>query len=150
MPQRKPNPALQQLDALVGEWEMTNPQYPDVRGRATFAWLEGGAFLVQRTEVDHALAPNAVMIIGRDESTEAYSVLYHDERDVSRIYRMSLIGGVWKLWRDAPGFYQRFMGTFSDDGTTIRGYWEGSDDGSRWKHDFDLIYARLDGGGLTP
>jgi hypothetical protein len=145
MPQLKPNPALQQLDVLVGEWEMTNPQYPEVRGRVTFSWLDGGAFLVQRTEIDHPAAPDATMIIGRDESTEAYCVLYYDERGISRVYQMSLIDGVWRLWRESPGFHQHFMGTFSDEGTTIRGTWESSDDGSRWKHDFDLTYTRIGG-----
>jgi hypothetical protein len=150
MTQPKPNPALQGLDALVGEWEMANPQDPGVHGRATFAWLEGGAFLIQHTEIDHPAAPNATMIIGRDESTETYCMLYYDERGVSRIYQMSLVGGVWKLWRDASGFHQRFLGTFSDDGTTIKGYWEASDDGSQWKHDFDLSYTRIGGGSLRP
>jgi len=50
------------------------------------------------------------MIIGRDESTEAYSVLYHGERGVCRIYQMSLADGIWKLWRDAPGFWSALYG----------------------------------------
>ena len=55
----KPNPALQGLDALIGEWEMANPQDPGV-------------------------------------------------------------------------------------------HWEASDDGSQWKHDFDLSYTRIGAGSLTP
>ena len=102
MPQLTQIPALQRLDALVGEWELENPQYPEVRGRATFEWLEGGAFLVQHSEVDHAAVPNATMIIGRDESTETYCILYYDSRGVSRVYQMSLFDGVWKMCREAP------------------------------------------------
>jgi hypothetical protein len=143
MTQLTPNPALQRLDALVGEWEMESPLGPGVRGRSTFEWLEGGAFLVQHSEVDHADVPNATMIIGRDESAETYCMLYFDSRGFSRIYQMSLINGIWKLWRDAPGFWQRFMGTLSGDGRTIRGHWERSDDGSKWEHDFDLTYTKV-------
>jgi hypothetical protein len=40
-------------------------------------------------------------------------------------------------------FSQRFTGTFSDDGDTIRGTWEKSFDGSHWVHDFDLTYRRV-------
>jgi hypothetical protein len=38
---------------------------------------------------------------------------------------MSLNDGVWKLWREASGFWQRYTGVFSDDGRTIKGAWEG-------------------------
>jgi hypothetical protein len=143
MRQLTPNPALQRLDALVGEWEMESPQYPGGRGRATFEWLEGGAFLVQHTEVDHGEVPNATVIIGRDESTERYCMLYYDSRGVSRVYQMSLGDGVWKMWREAPGFSQRFTGTFGDNGQTITGRWESSSDGSHWEHDFDLTYKKV-------
>lgn len=56
---------------------------------------------------------------------------------------MSLIAGVWKLWRDAPGFYQRFTGNFSTDGQTITARWENSSDGKNWEHDFDLVYTKV-------
>jgi hypothetical protein len=49
MAQNTPNPALRGLEPLVGEWEMESPLGPGVRGRATFEWLEGGAFLVQHS-----------------------------------------------------------------------------------------------------
>ena len=56
---------------------------------------------------------------------------------------MSFDGGVWKIWRQAPGFCQRFAGTFSDDGESIRAAWEKSPDGSGWEHDFDLFYRKV-------
>ncbi len=85
------------------------------RGRISFEWLSEGSFLVQRWEVEH-----------------------HD----SRVYERSLRDGVWKLWRDSPGFSQRFTGTFGDDGNTITGFWEKSGDGEAWEHDFDLAYTK--------
>jgi hypothetical protein len=54
---------------------------------------------------------------------------------------MSLNDGVWKLWREASGFWQRYTGVFTGDGRTIKGAWEGSAEGSQWKH-FDLNYIR--------
>jgi hypothetical protein len=48
-----------------------------------------------------------------------FYMLYADARGVFRVYRMSLSDGVWKIGRDAPGFFQRFTGTFSADGNTI-------------------------------
>ena len=48
----------------------------------------------------------------------------------------------WRIWRDAPGFNQRFTGTFDDAGTTITGAWEMSEDGTTWSKDFDLVYRK--------
>jgi len=51
--------------------------------------------------------------------------------------------GVWKLWRNSPGFSQRFEGHFSADRNTITARWEKSFDGSTWEHDFDLMYSKV-------
>jgi len=56
---------------------------------------------------------------------------------------MTFSGSVWKMWRQAPGFWQRFSGTLSDDGSSITAMWEKSPDGSTWEHDFDLIYSKV-------
>ncbi len=140
-----PNPALLPLSAFVGawEWEAVVGGQPIGRGRTVFEWLEGGAFLIQHSDAEQAEFPNGTTIIGSDDSTETYCMLYFDSRVVSRIYEMSLRDGVWTLWRDAPGFLQRFTGTFSGDGRTIRGRWEKSGDGAQWEHDFDLTYTKV-------
>jgi hypothetical protein len=47
------------------------------------------------------------------------------------------------MWREAPGFWQRFEYTVSTDKRTLTGYWQKStDDGSTWEHDFDIKYLR--------
>jgi len=97
-----PNLALRQLEALVGEWDVEVPQFAGQRGRATFEWLEDGAFLRFHTDAPDP-APAATLIISRDESSETYTVLHYDSRGVSRVYQMSFDGGVWKIWRQAPG-----------------------------------------------
>jgi hypothetical protein len=137
-----PNPALEQLEVLIGEWEVEVPQFPGQRGRATFEWLEGGAYLRFHADAPDP-APSATLIISRDESSGVYTVLHYDSRGVSRVYQMSFGDGAWKIWRQAPGFWQRFSGTLSDDGSSIRATWEKSPDGSGWEHDFDLICSRV-------
>ena len=67
---------------------------------------------------------------------------YYDSRGVSRVYHMTFAGRVWRMWREAPGFWQRFTGTLADDGATITAAWEKSPDGVAWEHDFDMIYTR--------
>jgi hypothetical protein len=147
MEPQTPNPALSDLEPLVGEWsvEIAFPADPEtpVRGSVSFEWLEGGAFLVMRAGVEWSGPSGSVAVIGRDEKTETYSMLYFDARGVSRIYEMSFGDGVWKQWRSAPGFSQRFTGTLSEDGSTIAAKWEKSSDGSQWDHDFDLTYTRV-------
>ncbi len=143
----QPNPALQHLEVFVGEWTMaiSSPAYPSAiaGGLASFEWPEGGAFLKLYLDVEQVGPPSGIAVIGRDESAKTYSMLYYDARGVSRIYEMSLEGSVWKLHREAPGFWQRFTATFNDDRTTITGRWEKSNDGSHWELDLDWSYTRI-------
>jgi hypothetical protein len=65
--------------------------------------------------------------------------------------RLEAFVGEWSIWelsRTSPDFSpldfsQRFTGRVGDDGNTIQGRWETSDDGSRWEHDFDLTYTKV-------
>lgn len=146
----KSNPALERLDVFIGEWsiEITSMSFDSdptavARGQASFRWLEGRAFLLQHSEVPNTEFPRAISVIGADDSAETYCMLYFDSRGVSRIYKMTLSEQTWTLWREFPGFSQRFHGTFSDDNNTITAYWEKSSDGSNWERDFDLTYTRI-------
>ncbi len=139
---RKP----QNLDALVGEWDTVgkHPLMPsEARGHASFQWLEEAGLLVWRSHYEQPGPPDGIAVIGRDDSNDTYSMVYYDVRGVSRIYETSLEGRVWKFWRNAPGFWQRYTGTFSDDGNTIVSHGELSKDGQHWENDLDLIYTRV-------
>ena len=151
MQQPVSNPALRLLDLLVGEWDteavLPGDPHAAIRGYASFQWFDGGGFLVMRSGVPQTDFPRAEAIIGSDDSVGTYSMLYFDSRGLSRIYAMSLSNRAWKIWREAPGFSQRFTGTFSDNGATITARWEKSSDGATWEHDFDLTYRKV---GLPP
>jgi hypothetical protein len=147
-------PALTRLDVLLGEWDMEvsfeaeyfapgSPPFTARGGRTTFEWLAGEFFLVQRFTVDNPAAPSGIAIIGAAPEPETFAQHYYDSRGVARVYQMSLNEGVWKLLREAPGFWQRYTGVLSDDGTTIIGAWEGSADGVQWQHDFALTYIKI-------
>jgi hypothetical protein len=140
---------LETFDVLVGRWETEALVDGRSRGRgtATFEWVEEGAFLrVRADSVDGepdwmAAAPaSSTSYIGLDDTHQAFTVLYSDARDVFRVYRTSLVDGVWRQWREAPGFDQRFTGLL--DGERIVGFWETSEDTRTWSKDFDLVYRR--------
>lgn len=143
--------ALERLDMLVGEWavEAEFPGLDALAARSVFEWTLDGRFLVQRTEIPLAEAPDSMSIVAVDPETGAYTQHYFDTRGVVRVYAMTLADGVWRLLREAPDFSpldfrQRFTGRISDDGDTIRGEWEIARDGgvAAWERDFTLTYRR--------
>jgi hypothetical protein len=142
----QPTRALQPFAVLVGEWTMvgTHPELPAaVYGQSSFEWLREGALLVWHFDWEQGQGiPSAFSVIGQDDEVEPCSMLYTDERGVARIYQMSLAGGIWKMWRAAPGFSQRMTGTFSDDGKTITWQGELSHDGSTWQPDLSVTFTR--------
>jgi hypothetical protein len=81
-------------------------------------------------------------VFGLDDATGEFAMLYADGRGVHRVYRMTFDGAVLTIWRDAPGFGQRFTGTLSPDGSAIDGRWEASPDGVTWTLDFEVAYTR--------
>jgi hypothetical protein len=131
---------------LIGDWTTvgTHPYVPDTtfHGRTSFEWVEGGAFVTMHSEIDEPGIPSGVAIIGSDDSSEEYFMLYFDERGVSRMYEVAVNESSWRWWRDAPEFSQRFIITFADNGNTMIGKGEMSKDGAPWEKDLDLTYTR--------
>ena len=142
------NPSLHPLGWLIGRWATvgSHPQLPGtvLRGRASCEWLEDGAFLRMRTWTEHPQVPDGVAIIGSDDALRAFSMLYFDERGVSRRYELTVDGTVVRWWRDAPDFSQRYTWTLAADGRTMRGVGELSRDGTSWEPDLELTYTRDD------
>src|SRR5262245_49037367 len=148
MPESK-NEAVRALDVLVGEWTLEakgadGEPWPG-EAWARFEWMEDAPLLIETSHVDLPEAPDGVCVIGADVKRGTYYQLYTDDRDVQRIYGMSLEGGEWRLLREGPDldpWPQRFIGKISDDGQRIDGRWEGKKDGSKWEIDFDLVYTK--------
>ncbi len=143
------NSAFKQLEILVGDWEMelSNTSFlprpsDTVKGPVSFEWVQDGAFLLMRMGDKPPSPLVAMWLISRDESTPEYTVLYYDDRGVSRIYQMSFADDVWKIWREAAGFSQRFEGKFSEDRNTVTASWEKLLDGTKWEPDFNVTYTR--------
>jgi hypothetical protein len=155
------SPLPEQLDRLVGTWttDATHPALPGVvvQGTAVIEWLQGERFLIHRAHVDHADFPDAISIIGftdrdrvddspgNDAAADTESRLYmhsFDSRGVFRILEVSIDDEAWRLWRDAPGFSQRFTGTFADGADTIVGRWQLREDDVHWNDDLQITYRR--------
>jgi hypothetical protein len=124
--------------------EMTHPALKSpFHGRAVFEWLEGRQFLIWRWEAEPNTVPTQISIIGGGDKPGVWPMHYFDSRGISRVYTVSFEAGVWKMWRDHPGFWQRATGTFEDDGRTIRWLTELRErEEDDWKPDLEVIYRR--------
>ena len=131
---------------LIGVWttEGHHTMMPGValHGRTSFEWHEGGAFVLMRTEIDEPGIPSGLAIIGSDDEAGALTMLYFDERTVSRRFEVETSDGAVRWWRTAPGFSQRYVLTMSPDGDTLRGESSLSTDDSTWARDLALSYTR--------
>jgi hypothetical protein len=153
--------SLKPLDRLVGRWtfEATHPSMPGVvvRGTADIEWLEGERFLVHRARNDHPDFPDSISIIGvtahdrtapgahevaEDAGPAPLSVHYYDSRGVFREMDAAIDDTAWRMSRMAPGFSQRFTGTFTEDGDAIVGIWQMCNDDVHWNDDLAITYRR--------
>jgi len=60
---------------------------------------------------------------------------------VFRVFEVSA-GDDWRISRNAPGFSQRFTGTFADGGDAIVGRWQLCRDDVHWDDDLQITYRR--------
>ncbi len=152
---------LEPLDRLVGTWttDATHPEVSGVvvHGTAVIEWLEGERFLIHRARTDHPDFPDSISIIGVTERDRVdnqpdndpavakespISMHYFDSRGVFRVLEVSIDEEAWRIWRDAPGFSQRFTGTFADGGHTIAGRWQLCRDDIHWDDVMQITYRR--------
>jgi hypothetical protein len=131
------------LEPLVGTWHIST-SLGDVRAVASFEWALGGAFLLQRTEIDLPEAPDTLSVIAADG--DDFTQHYFDSRGVVRIYAMTFDGSTWTLTREREDFSelkfaQRYVGEFT--GNRIDGRWEIKEPGDAdYRLDFELSYER--------
>lgn len=128
------------LDFLLGDWaiEIRHPLIDDpVLGRVVVQPL--GAFIVQHSTVEHPDFPDSVSVL------DGSKMHYFDTRGVARLLDVELADDTFTLSRepkDASDFWQRFIGEVKDDGGTIEGRWETSNDGTSWKLDFPISWTK--------
>jgi hypothetical protein len=67
---------------------------------------------------------------------------YFDSRGVRRTYGVSLDDGVLRIWRDHPGFDQRFSAALGPD--AFEGQWQLAEAPGDWQDDLKVTYRRRD------
>jgi hypothetical protein len=115
----------------------------ELHGSVTFEWIDNGAFLRMSSTVDHPQVPDGITVFGSDNDAKHITMLYFDERNISRKYDVSFERNVLTWWRDDPKFSQRFVVTIADDGNTMKGKGEMCRDGKTWEGDIELVYSRI-------
>lgn len=141
---------IQALAPLLGLWrlELRHPAFPGttVRGEASFGWLEGERFLIQRSRTDHPDFPDSISILGAGPDGWPLQMDYFDSRGVRRVYGLAVEPGAWRLTGSFPDFHQRFRGEVAEGGDVVTGLWEMSRDGGvTWADDLEIVFRRYQG-----
>lgn len=123
---RQPNPALKSLDRLTGTWRVSGPE---IEGRVSFEWLEGGYFFVQHFDLDyngHKIKGIEIIGYGRDwsgtPSEDCTSHMFDNEGNAFT-YTWDITGDTLTIWGGQRGSPDYFKGEFSEDGNQVAGGW---------------------------
>jgi hypothetical protein len=124
--QPEPPPGFESLgDSLVGTWEISG----GAQGRATYEWMEGGFFLIQRVDLEqHGQRIKGIEIIGHErqfgaEPSEDIKSRFYGNVGNTLDYVYELEGDTLTIWggeRGSPAYYR---GTLSEGGNTLSGAW---------------------------
>jgi len=142
----RPNPALQPLAFLVGEWATTgvHPAVPGVPlpGLTRFAWAEGGAFLVMRSQTDHPDFPDGIALFASDDALGTIVMAWFDQRGISRLCPVSVGENEISWHHDDPKFMQRVTVTVEPGGRRMSSKGEMATDGGPWGPDLSQAFVR--------
>lgn len=143
---RRPNPALQPLSFLIGEWS-TSGAHPAMPGEAllgttSFDWGEGGAFLVMRSQTDHKDFPDGIAIFGSDNVLGKITMCWFDERGISRLCPVDVGDSSVRWYHDDPAFMQRLTITADPTGNRMFSKGEMAKDGEKWGADLSQEFTR--------
>ncbi len=120
-----PNADLKSLEPLVGTWKMSG----DTKGTLTYAWMEGGFFLIQQFDFElHDHRVKGMEIIGHfqpfgETPSEMIKSRAYDSIGNTLDYVYELTGNILMIWGGEKGSPAYFKGTFSDDHNTCAGEW---------------------------
>src|SRR3978361_1719149 len=108
---QRPNPALEPLAPLLGDWRTTgtHPLMPGTtfHGRTSFARHEGGAVVGMRPGAGEPGIPSGVAVIGSDDAAGTFTMVYFDERDISRRYTVEVADTTGSWHRAEAGVARR-------------------------------------------
>jgi len=125
----KPNPALKALEVMVGTWDLKGRDFTtreEIRGQSTFAWLEGGFFLVHRFSIAYADRTfTGVEYIGYDEKSRHLKThVFANQGPEPLEYTWQVDEYSFTNWFGEVGSENHYKGTFSKDHNTLIGQWE--------------------------
>lgn len=135
------------LSVFVGTWKTTGatratadvPSEP-IDATDRYEWMAGGYFLLHHIDSRTPHALKAMEIIGGPQDADGGSPVTgfdSEGQTFSSVYRLD--GRAFHI----SGPTARFAGGFSEDGETLGGVWERSDDGSTWSPWMDITLAKV-------
>ncbi len=123
--QPTPNPDLDDLDRLVGTWDVSG----GTEGTITYEWMDGKFFLIQRVDLEqHGQSITGMKIIGHErefgaEPSEEIRSRFYDSTGNTLDYVYEMDGDTLTIWGEEKGSPAYFQGEFSDDDGTLTGEW---------------------------
>lgn len=143
----RPNPALQPLAFLIGEWSTsgTHPAMPGEKlpGTTTFEWDHCGTFLIMRSQTDHNDFPDGIAIFGSDNVLGKITMCWFDERGTSRLCPVETSANSVHWHHDDPAFMQRLTITRDPEGNRMTSEGEMARNGGLWAADLSQEFRRL-------
>jgi hypothetical protein len=125
------NPDLEALDRLIGTWDVSGGAV----GTASYEWMDGQYFLLQRVELEQfGQRIDGLEIIGHnqdfgaDPDPDIRSCFYDNAGNTMR-YVYELDGDTLTIWGGEKGSPAYYRGTFSPDGNVVSGDWVYPDGG---------------------
>ena len=122
----QPNPDLKSLDQLVGTWKVSGP---DIKGKVTFEWMEGGFFLIQHFDfvqgghkVKGMELIGHLQLFGEQPSQDIRSRIY-DTLGNTFDYTYEVNDETLTIWGGEKGSPAYYEGKWSEDGNTNAGAW---------------------------
>ena len=120
-----PNPALRELDRLLGRWAVSGPT---VEGHVEYEWMEGGYFLIQHVDITaFGRRIKGVEYIGFDEDTTTLRSHFMDNHGSNFTYTWELEDDTLRIWFGEKGSDNSFRGTFDESGDSYSGRWQWPD-----------------------
>lgn len=128
----EPDKRLKELDRLVGDWEITGPE---VKGKVSYRWMEGGFFLIQEVELEqYGQVTKGIEIIGiehkfGEEPGNIIKSRYYDNMGSTFDYVYEIEDDHLIIWAGEKGSPAYYKGKFSKDGNQNEGDWVYPDGG---------------------